>query len=131
MKRPRRKWAKWACTLAAVVCVGLAVFSGLHKWQRISLANDGETVWLVELDAGLLRVQGIDNGSLFSVSKATISGWDWRAGLLSGRNAYMGEFGVSLASPVLLPPTPAAFLWYPARRRSKPGACGRCGYDRR
>jgi hypothetical protein len=40
------------------------------------------------------------------------------------------QYGVVLLYPVLLTALPAALLWYADCRRSKPGACGRCGYDR-
>src|SRR5437588_322836 len=57
MKRPRlKKWAKWACTLAAVVCVGLAALSGFYTFGARTGSMDGSSYWRVNLCQGGLSV---------------------------------------------------------------------------
>src|SRR4051812_35338275 len=57
MKRPRlKKWAKWACTLAAVVCVGLAALSGFYSFGARATSADGLRCWGVGLQQGCLYV---------------------------------------------------------------------------
>lgn len=145
-------WAKWACTVAAVVAVTLAVFSRFFGCWYSFATNYGNTEWSVGLDAGQLWL-GRTDGWLFRNEKAG-TGWslewspqwrwgysgeitggyvwlDWHLGVLWYRTAFRSTFGTSVLYPVLLTSLPAALLWYIERRRFGPGLCAKCGYNRR
>jgi hypothetical protein len=152
MKRPRlRKWAKWACTLGAVVAVGVAAFSGFYSCSYGCVRKKGLSLRWVWLGAGQVGAwdESIPLGMSFpqeprwkvvqrirwrwgfkEVPGLPGSDADWHAGVLYGRSPHGNFYGVNLAYPVLLTTIPAALLWYADRRRFGPGACGGCGYDR-
>jgi hypothetical protein len=153
MRRRRvRTWAKWACTLAALLAVGVAVASRL-RWVRCTIVTHaGTTVSFIEVGHGLVwtgSTEGVPPESIIAAP-----GWEtghantwywglagelpnymrqvpWHHGLLWRSVAGEWELGFSLLYPVLLTTIPAAFLWYKDRRRSSPHTCPNCNYDRR
>jgi hypothetical protein len=153
MKRPRlRKWAKWACTIAAVLAAGLAVFSRFYKFQAFGFFRNDSVLWVVSVDRGLLYagmvvgVRPVDVASLKRWKVARYSGWywgtkgdtryasprsTWNGGVLWSRDASGWGAGVSVLYPLLATTIPASFLWYTDRRRPRAGHCAKCNYDRR
>src|SRR4051812_32383753 len=84
MKRRRlRKWAKWACTLAAVVTLGVAALSRFYwcTWSR--MCHSGEDLRYVVAGRGLLWAGAIDGlRGLIGTSNPgwsfqRSSGWSW------------------------------------------------------
>jgi hypothetical protein len=153
MKRPRlRKWAKWACTVAAGAAVALAVFSKYYKCRYAITSNSGDTwrstgvagglIWATQSD-GWRRTPsppplGWEMGpadrwywGLAGEMNPPGAVWDWHAGVCYARVAAFRMFGVSVLYPLALTLIPAGLLWYADRRRLRPGLCGGCGYDRR
>jgi hypothetical protein len=146
MKRPRlRKWAKWACTLAAGVAVGAAVFSRFYSYRWHVVASDKSSQRATGLGEGLLwsaHLNGVMPQDATRSMLKRAEGWRWglasdspgsmwRGGLCCTRRGFGAQIGVSVMYPVLLTVAPAALLWYADRRRSGPYACKECGYDRR
>jgi hypothetical protein len=143
------RWAKWTSTLAAVLCVGVAVFSGCFNFYWSIESNDRKLRWDVAARSGLLclyrfgvpalpRPQAapslfVDVSWRWGLAGEDVpSGelWGWRAGISwmeEGGNLYAG---VSVLYPVLLTTIPAAILWYKDRRRFGPHTCPNCNYDR-
>jgi hypothetical protein len=152
MRRRRfTKWAKWACTLAAVVCVGVAVFSRFYLMRAYRFGDDDKALWLIDLEGGLLcgaRVPGVRPDEVghqprFSVQRSARWSWGltsdgsaipgslkWHCGILCNRLNPGWSVGMSVVYPVLLTTIPAALLWYKDRRRLGPHACQKCGYDK-
>jgi hypothetical protein len=55
MRRRRFKtWAKWACTAAAAMTVGLAAVSGLYPNVVVFISSDGTVDWTVSATEGML-----------------------------------------------------------------------------
>jgi hypothetical protein len=152
MRRRRfRTWAKWACTLAAVVAVGVAAVSVFYSGELFWAWPGGHRVVGLWFDRGLLCA--IDNRDLGAADVASSwestphvhAGWcwgwsaemrmdtgepGWRAGVMYEAGPLFRKAGTSLLYPVLLTTIPAAFLWYKDRRPRGPHACKGCGYDR-
>src|SRR5438552_233747 len=75
MKRPRlKKWAKWACTLAAGVSLALALFSRFCSCGYGATSNHGRTFWFAGVDGGLLSAVEVDLSG--SVNRST--GGEWK-----------------------------------------------------
>jgi hypothetical protein len=153
MRRRRvRTWAKWACTLAAVAAVGVAVASRFYRFG-VTVAPPTEfPCWHIHVRAGLLTVHR-EVTPEFSYDGTIVTQWYfhrndawswglgglyelpssgvWRAGMILARDSCGWIAGLSLVYPVLLTTIPAAFLWYNDRRRSSPHTCPNCNYDRR
>ena len=56
MRRRRlRTWAKWACTLVAGVCVGVAVASAFCDSYAEVVSDGRDVVWFANVDRGLFR----------------------------------------------------------------------------
>jgi hypothetical protein len=154
-----RTWAKWWCTLAAALAVGVAVFSKFYWVDRVSISSDGATIRSVRIREGLLswyrfkpglpdpdaRRYAEKYGGAPQWTASRTNGWfwglpgeaginfpgvQWHAGLLYARDPSACTIGVSAVYPVLLTTIPAAFLWYKDRRRLGPHQCKKCGYDR-
>src|ERR1051325_3579781 len=154
MKRLRlRKWAKWACTIAAFGFGGAAIFSSIYCCRWTSLSRDGLTMRFTQIGDGALRVMLIRNANpygtqwpvdaAFSFERSpgwAWGPWTWKAGPAGERMFHPGfqywcmqntcEMGVNLLYPVFLTSIPTALLWYADRRPSRHGVCVRCGYDR-
>jgi hypothetical protein len=153
MRRRRiLRWAKWACTLAAVVAVGVAVLSTLCACRYIVVSKDGRSANTFLLCAGLIEIDHVNDWPSVSAWAAPglltsrpqsghwfwglsresgLVGSQWGAGTLWSRDPSGSSVGVSLMYPFLLTVVPAALLWYANRSRIGPGICVRCGYDRR
>jgi hypothetical protein len=151
-RRRLRKWAKWACTVAAMLAVGVAVFSRFSMLGYGSVSNTGNTCWSVWAYHGQTFALSADHSGEPSGSTPTAwreglsSGWWWGysgeegriqakapgyAGLVFGASDKVWLVGVSLLYPVALTLIPAALLWYRDRRGTGRHACKKCGYDRR
>ena len=66
MKRPRlRKWAKWACTLAAGAAVTLAVFSVLCACSIVHTSSGRGMFWSVAAHDGLVSFTKVEGLTLF------------------------------------------------------------------
>jgi hypothetical protein len=152
MRRRRvRTWAKWACTLAAVLCVGAAMLNGLGI-RRVGSCRNDTAMWIVEARNGVAYaavLDGVDPRDFpRNVGKTWIErlvGWGlgiergsaasddvptWHAGVLYGRGAFGWVVGVDVVHPLLLAAGLAAFLWYKDRPPRGPHACKGCGYDK-
>lgn len=144
MRRERlRRWAKWGCTLAAVLVVGLAGFSLFRSASYAS--KNGKTVWIIVIGGGLLVFQEGDSAFVPSgrqgwlVRRAFEWSWGMNGTLAVGSGGIIWErrgrssltAGVTLLYPFLLTAVPAGLLWYTDRRRFGVHACQKCGYDRR
>jgi hypothetical protein len=153
MKRPRvRKWAKWACTVAAVVAVTVASLSAFLSCTRVvsrskprlfrSIALKGGLLWVSESDGWGWEVPTTDSGWIVRC----VRGWNWglageplpmgtpgpwRAGVARYKTSDEWHAGVSLMYPVILTVIPVGLLWWADRRCVRPGRCSGCGYDRR
>jgi hypothetical protein len=145
-------WAKWACTLAAVVAVGVAVASGVRscgvhfgsmsgRWGCSVQAERGTLVLLIMGDQAPVGRQ-----RRLYLDCETAKEWRWGTeedmrflGWVGGVWARHAEspplsvwyLGTTVLYPVLLTTIPAAFLWYKDRPPRGPHACKGCGYDRR
>jgi hypothetical protein len=152
MRRRRfRTFAKWACTLAAVVAVGLAVFSRYYtcEWEVVQPAKARS--WNVAFGGGLIWFMGrsqwqrVQKPVWFQWRMSRCHAWhwgrsgelaqagsdmDWHAGILWSPYDGGSDFGLSALYPVLITGAPAAVLWYVGRRRFGPGQCKKCGYER-
>jgi hypothetical protein len=149
--RRLRKWAKWACTLAAAVIVGAAVFSLFSYAIYAQVSSDGKTARIVAISGGRLGFQvrrGYDMmGTPISMGWSTQDPVPWSWGMTDhgtttpkwhGGFLWYGPGGpvcmwggsVTLLYPFLLTTIPAALLWYRDRRHFGPGLCPKCGYDR-
>src|ERR1043166_6728098 len=74
MRRRRfRTWAKWACTLAAGLCVTAAVVSGFWLVEYANLSRDGNTVWWVGVRGGMVVVERQSN--LLEYGGGVWGGW--------------------------------------------------------
>ena len=152
MKRPRlKKWAKWGCTLAAVLVAGFATSTRFYSYSLEFPANGGRDLRFVSVCTGRLWVgeyrnvppQGQVAGPDWNMGR--YSGWHWclvpdpsdigaegawHWGVLWSSN-QLGRFaGVSVIYPAALTSLVAGLLWYTGRR-FKPGQCNKCRYDRR
>src|SRR4051812_35416081 len=138
MKRPRlKRWGKWACTLAAVLMVGLAVFSRFWGITYAAVFTDGDVLLNAEGKAGGIiwywQSGGIEQESagqsrlLLTQPRAWLWGFHdemvdaqiadgWHAGLWYGWNSEQRFLGASLVFPFVLFTIPAALLWYKDRR---------------
>jgi hypothetical protein len=153
MKRRRlRKWAKCACTLAAVLAVGVAVASGFCSAMYLHVSSDRRTARSVTVVGGELWFHEMSHydwlglGMQEGWSTWGASPWSWRIGGTSTTPGWRGGIfwdrpnrvvglawcaGVNLLYLVGLTLIPAAILWRADRRGRAPGLCGGCGYDRR
>jgi hypothetical protein len=152
--RPRRfrTWAKWTCTLAAVLALGGAVASGFIRCFFEIVWRGGTRACLMTERCGLLDLTYLhpqgplpDYLSHNAAGAELWIGWDWgtdspsrnhvhspwHTGVLCRSDRFESTAGTSLLYPVLLTTLPAAFLWYKDRRRSSPHTCPNCNYDRR
>jgi hypothetical protein len=149
--RRLRKWAKWGCTVAAVLAAALAVFSGFYRYRWSRVSTDGLTAWITQVGDGALRVLVIHDRNASELRTHSHSSlersehwawgpWTWKSGTAGERIFHAGFqywretnsclLGVNLLYPVLLVTIPGALLWYSDRRRLVPGLCPKCGYDR-
>jgi hypothetical protein len=152
MKRPRlRKWAKWACTAAALLAAGIAIGSRFFWWRCVAFREKGTVLRMIDLGGGLLQVYDIHSEmavqsvneentlvmcpqwswGLSGQQTGPFVGGDWRWGVYYKRDSLDLVHGVSLLYPVVLTLIPTALLWHADRRPSGPDACKKCGYDRR
>jgi hypothetical protein len=150
--RRLRKWAKWTCTLAAAVALGVAVLSRFYWCTWSTMCHSGEDLRYVFAARGVIRAGKLDE--IRGIIAPSESGWfiqrssgwswgrwgddppggsreDWRAGILWRATPGAWAVGVSVLYPVGLTLIPAALLWYRDRRPFGPGLCKKCGYDRR
>ncbi len=149
MRRSRlRSWAKWGCTVAAALMVGLAGFNLFRS--VIYCSRNGITGWLLFIEGGRIQVAVFDDAK---AEKSVPKGWSiegspswswgmndqidgikWRGGFAWTTSASPIRFsvaGVTILYPFLLTALPAGLLWYTDRRRFAAHACQKCGYDRR
>jgi hypothetical protein len=153
MKRRRlRKWAKWACTLAAGALIGLWVLSELYICEHDSLTAGGNTLCSAGFGEGAVFLGKWDgwaqSGAKVSegwrIRRNDLAAWGYWAEFVRaagglrwfpGIHCDHGQAGwmltVALPYPALLTCIPAGWLWWTDRRRSGPHACGGCGYSRR
>lgn len=150
MRRRRlRNLAKWGCTVAAVLMVGLGVFSLFRTvvfLQRTSTSPEPE--WSVAVIGGRFWLQrfGVARTNEFppgiSVDEPLEWSWGfkdgWRGGFLWNRvrdnhgvPLPIWTAGVTLLYPFLLAAIPAGLMWFTDRRVFGAHACQKCGYDRR
>jgi hypothetical protein len=152
MRRRRiRKWAKWACTVAAVLAVGVAVVSRFRGVAYLIADSADTNCLIVGFGEGLVGFTfrgpapadrppgpsswliGPSERWLWGLSRdlpALAPAGHGGAGVLWWNTASERGFLVSVLHPALVTSIPAALLWYADRRRLRPGACGGCGYDR-
>ena len=131
MRRRRfTRWAKWACTLAAVLCVGAGVVSYFFEFGFYAQYSYSSTLatW------GCLHVCVDRRPSAPPFWCGVRCGWGhasyanllWLPRLVSNPG-YNALAWVPFWIPAVCLAIPAAFLW---RRRFGPGHCAKCGYDR-
>ena len=130
----------------------MAEVSGFRTIRYVWVSRDGATFGDVRFINGLIMfeygdatawrlrsapprasLERVEGGYWETLKVVWLFGADsgWFAGLKCVHWPWGWSVGVSLLYPVLLTAGPAALLWYADRRRSAPGSCGRCGYDRR
>lgn len=137
--------------MAAVLAVGVAVVSRFYTWRYWTTSNAGDTAW--SFGAGSGQVVGVRISGVLAEPRLlplrSKAWWapDWCWGYAGETSPYGATFkwhggvlyhdlsigwivGASVLYPVGLTVIPAALLWYADRRRSRPGSCGGCGYDR-
>ena len=152
MKRARlTKWAKWGCTVTAMLAMGLAVFSGFYRFRVFRFCRNDTALWTVSIHRGLLRMGMVGGVSPADVGRFSLlklernSGWDWgtngeawatasatwNGGVLWGSDASGWGAGVSVLYPVFVATIASSLLWFADRRRPRTGHCAKCGYDRR
>jgi hypothetical protein len=150
--RRLRKWAKWTCTVVAVLAVGQAVVSRFFAWDYHTSSNSGDSVWTVRIGTGqVLVIRWEEVGQRNLKLPSEWRGWwesywywgypsekspydrlfTWHAGILYSPDPSFWVAGASVLYPVAVTLIPAALLWYADRRRFGPGLCTKCGYDRR
>ena len=144
--RAIRVGIKWACTVLAVAIVTATASS---RWWQVC--------WFGPNGRGGLTGWGIGHGRIAFVRFARAVGprlgwdldrhsdwvWGWRDIDTSGGTSHalcgftwfhppglFDAYGMTLLYPAALLSTPAALLWYADRRRSAPGRCPKCNYDR-
>src|SRR5262249_40440186 len=149
-RRRLRRWAKWACTLAAVLALTFAMLTRFWSLQYVLCSEDRTDIRVLEIGTGLLSVTRIvvsrplppvpsaDWGiagchawhwGLQVEGPVTGLTWPWRAGICwdsRGRGGW--ERGVSLVYPILIAAIPALLLWHVDRRGPGPHQCAKCGY---
>src|SRR4051812_28961393 len=150
MKRPRlSRWAKWACTLAAISLVSITV---LTQWWDIYWNSPirGTEQWQVELAGGrfwvvhILSWKPIAQGWRVLPSQESWHwGWTdppdmppnahWRCGFLYWKlPGVLNHFEMTLLYPLLVAVVAAGMLWRTdlrANQRERQGVCRSCGYD--
>jgi hypothetical protein len=158
IRRQLRRIAKWICTIAAAMVLGLAVFSlfrsakyaydSENHWYLLEFHVAGGRSWFGELREGLFTNWSAERGMFIRKPGAGSWGMEplpsdmehWHAGFMwyripelldVGRHTqYVREAGVNLFYPFLLAALPAGFLWWTDPGRFGPGRCRKCGYDR-
>ena len=145
-----RKWAKWACTVAAGAAVGLAVLTRFFS-ASVEHSNGGGKEWFGSACTGRLWIgeyRDVPPHSRWLGWRwdfGRYEGWDWsmrpdlptesamdewHLGVLCPRDRFGTFVGVSVIHPALFTSVVAGLLWYAGRRRFGPGRCAKCGYDR-
>src|SRR4051812_37918089 len=88
MRRPRlRKWAKWACTLAAAMALGVAVFSGLYRLEAVIAPPEEFPLWRIRVEEGEVLLQREKTTAFNVESDEMMPDWQvkrhvgWRWGL--------------------------------------------------
>lgn len=135
LRRRFRKWAKWACSLAAGVALSTLVAT---RWRAIGWVSPSRT-WALGADNEAITAQWKDgpfqgerSPSGFYAARSHFEGHGlfWWPALRSARGLVI--VFVPYWIP-LLPVAPALFLWhaeYLALRRARPPRCRKCGYAR-
>src|SRR5436190_18167174 len=83
MRRRRfRTWAKWACTLAAVLSLAVAVFIGFYLVRCMWASGDGASTRFFLVHGGLVRVGNLDGllpefGLKYDFTFRRFDGWYW------------------------------------------------------
>src|SRR3982751_5085826 len=102
MKRPRlRKWAKWACTLAAAILAGVTIVGAFFRCGWHGTTADGSIYRTVMIEWGTLRVvdyYGLSKSELPKSSSLFLQRsagwgwgpWTWKSGTESERMFHAG-----------------------------------------
>jgi hypothetical protein len=147
IKRPVRAAVKWACTVAAVLLLGVTVAGRWWGFARTWVSSEGE---VYELDV----CRGVFGFVTWEIDLNDVPGWhvfrctDWISGwrpdaqpsapwhvgilLMNGPGKNQRCYGVTLLYPLLFVAFPAALMWRTDirnRRRERIGHCAKCGYS--